>query len=125
MAYGNMRTQGERDVRGAMLLDRIGEAEKIEVDDAEVDAEIQKMADYYKASADEIRQSLEKQGGGVDNIRNNLKTRKTIEAVVAGAKVTDGPWVDESLQQPETAEKDEKPKKPKKAPAKKAAPKAE
>lgn len=125
MAYGNMRTQAERDVRAAMLLDKIGDSEKVKVEDAEVDAEIQKMADYYKASPDEIRQSLEKQGGGVDNIRNNLKTRKTIEAVVAAAKVTDGPWVDESAAAAEPAEKEEKPKKPRKAREKKAAPKAE
>lgn len=56
------------------------------------------MAAYYRASADEIRESLEKQGGGVENIRGNLKTRKSIEALAAVAKITDGPWVDESAQ---------------------------
>ena len=119
MAYGNMRTQAERDVRGAMLLDRVAEIEKIEVPESEVDEEIAKMADYYRASADEIRQSLEKQGGGVDNIRNNLKTRKAIEAVVSHAKVTDGEWIDEVAAQAVPAES-EKPKKAakKKAPAK-------
>jgi len=83
------------------------------------------MAEYYRASPEEIRDSLEKQGGGLENIRNNLKTRKTIEAVIAGAKISDGPWVDETAQQAEAAsEKEEKPKK--KAPAKKkAAKKAE
>ena len=35
MAYGNMRTQGERDVRGAMLLDKIAEAENVQVEDSE------------------------------------------------------------------------------------------
>ena len=91
MAYGNMRTQAERDVRGAMLLDKVAEIEKVEVADAEVDEEINKMAEYYRASADEIRESLEKQGGGVENIRNNLKTRKAIEAVVAKRqKITEG-----------------------------------
>jgi trigger factor len=118
MAYHNMRQQAERDVRGAMLLDRVAELEKVSVADAEVDEEINKMAEYYRASADEIRQSLEKQGGGVDNIRNNLKTRKAIEAVVAKANITDGEWVDENVAQAE-----EKPKKAKKAkaPAAKAA----
>jgi trigger factor len=116
MAYGNMRTQAERDVRGAMLLDKVAEAEKVEVSEAEVEEEIGKMAGYYRASADEIRESLEKQGGGVDSIRNNLKTRKAIEAVVAKAKVSDGPWIDEnqeavSEENPTATEKREKPKK--------------
>ena len=120
MAYHNMRQQAERDVRGAMLLDRVAELEKVEVADAEVDEEINKMAEYYRASADEIRQSLEKQGGGVENIKNNLKTRKAIEAVVAKAKITDGEWVDENAALAQAEEKQKKTKKPK-TPAAKAA----
>ena len=123
MAYGNMRTQAERDIQGAMLLDKVAIAEKVDVTDAEVDEEISKMASYYRTSVEEIRESLESQGGGADSIRNNLKTRKAIEAIVAKAKVSDGPWVDEETAAPE---KEEKPKKAKaKSPAKKAAKKAE
>lgn len=122
MAYGNMQTQAARDVSGAMLLDKVAEIEKIEVPDSEVDDEITKMAEYYRATPEEIRESLEKQGGGVDNIRNNLKTRKSIEAVVAAAKVSDGEWIDESAQAiaSETEAETKKPGK-KKTPAKKAA----
>ena len=120
MAYGNMKQQAERDVRGAMLLDRVAEIAKVEVSDAEVDEEITKMAEYYRASPEEIRESLEKQGGGVDNIRNNLKTRKAIEAVIEKAKITKGEWIDESLAQPDAEEKPKKAAK-KKEPAKKVA----
>lgn len=117
MAYGNMRQQAERDVRGAMLLDKVAEIEKVEIEDVEVDEEIGKMAAYYKASDEEIRESLEKQGGGVDNIRSNLKTRKTIEVVMAAAKISEGPWVDESAPAADgpdikAADKKEKSKKP-------------
>ncbi|MEO6655416.1 MAG: trigger factor [Pyrinomonadaceae bacterium] len=120
MAYGNMRQQAERDVRGAMLLDKVAEIEKVEVPETEVDEEIAKMAAYYRSSPEEIRESLEKQGGGVENIRNNLKTRKAIEAVIAKAKVSNGEWIDESLAQQETEEKPKKASK-KKETAKKAA----
>ncbi len=124
MAYGNMRTQAERDVRGAMLLDEVAEMEKIGITDAEVDEEIGKLAEYYRTPLEEVRQSLEKEGG-IDNIRNNLKTRKSIEAVIANAKVTDGEWIDETAGQPAGADQ-EKPKKAakKKEPAKKVAKKA-
>ncbi len=124
MAYGNMKQQAERDVRGAMLLDRVAEVEKIEVADSEVEDELTKMADYYRSTLDEIRESIAKQGGGIEDIRNNLKTREAIEAVVAKVKVTDGEWVDESLAQPEAGPAtEEKPKKAakKKEPAKKKA----
>src|SRR5690606_1436574 len=87
LAYANMRTQAERDVRGAILLDKIAEAENVSVDDAEVEEEVVKLSEYYRVPVKEIRESLEKQGG-LDNIRNNLKTRKSIEAVVSAAKVT-------------------------------------
>jgi len=123
MAYGNMRQQAERDVRGAMLLDKVADIEKVDVSDAELDEEIAKMSEYYRVSPKEIRESLEKQGGGIDNIRNNLKTRKAIEAVISKAKITDGEWIDETIA---PAEEEEKPKKTakKKAPAKTAAKKS-
>ncbi len=107
MAYENMKGQATRDVSGAMLLDKIAEAEKVEVPESEVEEEIVKMAEYYRTTPKEIRDSLEKQGGGVDNIQNNLKTRKTIEAVMSSAKVTKGEWIDEAA-----AVAEEKPKKP-------------
>jgi trigger factor len=129
MAFHQMRAQAERDVRGAMLLDKIAEAEKIEVPQAEVDEEIAKLAEMYRTTPEEIIGSLERQGGA-GTIANNLKTRRSIEVIVENAKITDGPWVDESLAetgQDEVAEAaEEKPKKAKKPaaskdPAKKAA----
>lgn len=121
MAYNNMRQQGERDVKAAMLLDEVAKKEGVAVTEDEVNEELQKMADYYRAPLEDIRKSLESAegGSGLDNIRNNLKTRKSIEAVVAKAKVTDGPWVDEKAAAEVAAETQEKPKK--KAPRKKKA----
>lgn len=114
MAYSQMRTQAERDVRGAMLLEKVADLENVEVAEAEVEEEIQKMADYYRVTPDEVRNSLVNQQGGTDSIKNNLRTRKAIEALVANAKVTEGEWVDESVgqipesQTEETVESEEK-----------------
>jgi FKBP-type peptidyl-prolyl cis-trans isomerase (trigger factor) len=125
MAYHQMQTQAERDVRGAMLLEKIAEAENVEVSKEEIEEEIGKLADYYRTTPDEIRSSLEKQGGG-SSIENNLRTRKSIEALISKAKIVDGEWIDESAeaqQAVEAASGEEKPKKAakKKAPAKKTA----
>jgi trigger factor len=121
MAYHNMRTQAERDVRGAMLLDKVAEIEEVEIGDDELEEELAKMADYYRSTIEEIRGSLEKQAGGLDSIRNNLKTRKSIEAVVLHAKVTAAEWVDESVEHAEPPKKEKKPSK--KTPAAKKMPK--
>jgi len=127
MAYQQMQGQAERDVRGAMLLEKIAEAENVEVSTEEVDEEVGKLADYYRTTPDEIRNSLEQQGGG-STIQNNLRTRKSIEALIAKAKVVDGEWIDEAAEARQAVEaagesEDEKPKKAtkKKAPAKKSA----
>ncbi len=128
MAYHQMRTQAERDVRGAMLLDKIAEAEKVAVSQEEIDEEIGKLAEYYRSTAEEVKESLTKQGGTA-TIENNLKTRKSIEALIDKAKVIEGPWVDDSLgdvpadANAEIGEKAKKASKPKAAKAKAEEPK--
>ena len=122
MAFHQMQTQAERDVRGAMLLEKIAEAEKVSVSTDEVDEEITKMAEYYQSTPEEVRKSLERQGGS-STIENNLRTRKSIEALIAKANVVDGDWIDENAAGAPVEEKADEPKKAtkKKAPAKKAA----
>ena len=99
MAYNQMRGQAERDVRGAMLLEKIAELENVEVSNEEVDEEIQRMADYYRTTPEEIRASLAQQQGAEENIANSLRTRKSVEALVDNAKVTDGEWIEETQPQ--------------------------
>ena len=111
MAYTQMRGQAERDVRGAMLLEKIAEVEKVEVFKEEVEEEIQKMAQHYRVTPEDIRASLAQQGGE-DGIANSLRTRKAVEALMKNAKITDGEWIDESQAQVE--EETEKSKKAKK-----------
>lgn len=121
MAFHQMRTQAERDVRGAMLLDKIAEAENVSISTEETDEEIGKMAEYYRVTPEQIRESLEKQGGS-GTIENNLRTRKSIEALIEHAKVVDGEWVDEdAIAQADVAAETEE-EKPKKAAKPKAKP---
>ncbi len=107
MAFEQMRSQAERDVRGAILLDKVAVAENVEVSDAEVEEEIGKIAAQYRTTPDEIRDSLLKQGGE-NTVQNNLRTRKSIEAIVAKAKVTEGEWKDPSAADNSEAEQPKK-----------------
>jgi trigger factor len=134
MVYKQMQGQAERDVRGAMLLEKIAEAEGIEISDEEVNEEIERMAQHYRTTPEQIRSSLAQQQGGEANIANSLRTRKAVEALATNAKITDGEWIDPNQMpteaeetKPEEAEEESKEKKPSKAKAesKEKKPKAE
>ena len=94
MVYTQMQGQAERDVRGAMLLEKVAEIENVEISDAEINEEIEQMAQHYRTTPEEIRNSLNKQQGGEANIANSLRTRKAVEALVSNAKIIDGEWTD-------------------------------
>jgi trigger factor len=95
MIYAQMRPQAELDVRGSMLLEKVAEIEQVVVTDEDVEGELVKISAYYRMPTEEIRKALAADGG-VDNIKRQLKTKKTIEAIVAHAVITDEPWVEES-----------------------------
>lgn len=97
MAYTQMQAQAERDVRGALLLEKIADLENIEISDEDLSGELKKMAEYYRTTEDEVRKSMESQNG-LESVRNNLRTRRAIEALVSNAKVTEGEWIDEEAQ---------------------------
>jgi trigger factor len=72
------RDQAVRDVRTALLLDKIAEEEKIEVTDAEVNGEIEALAIQSKQPAEAIRARLTREGA-LDRIRNRIRDEKTLD----------------------------------------------
>lgn len=94
MAFEQMKGQAERDVRGAMLLEKVAELENLEISGDEIAEEIEKMAAYYRVSPEEIRASLSQQGGE-NSVADRLRSRKSVEILVDKAKITDGEWIDE------------------------------
>ncbi len=101
--YGQMKGQAERDVRGAMLLEKIADNAGVEIDKDAVNQEIEKMAAHYQTSVEEFRASLEQQGGEA-MVENNLRTREAVEVLAKEAKITDGEWVDENSEKEPTEE---------------------
>jgi len=82
MDFGRLRA-GQRDqalqeVKASLLLDKIAEAEKIEVTDAEIDREIDALAQQSKQTPEEIRSRLTRDGA-VDRIRNRIRSEKTLD----------------------------------------------
>jgi len=80
-----MKGDAEKRVRNNLVLEAIAKAEKIEATDADLDAELQKMAEQYQRTADEIR-SLLSANGNLDGIKSDLTIRKAVEFLVEQSK---------------------------------------
>lgn len=69
-------------VRRSLVLTAVAEAERIDVTDAEVDAEIERLAKTPGADPAEVRRMFDNEGGR-RSLRNSLLTRKTLDRLVA------------------------------------------
>ena len=72
------RDQAVQDVKSSLLLERIAELEKIEVGDEEVQHEIAALAQQTKQAPEAVRARLT-QDGGLDRIRNRIRSEKTLD----------------------------------------------
>ena len=72
------RDQAVQDVKSSLLLDRIAELEKIDVGEDELNHEIESLAQQTKQTPEAVRSRLT-QDGGLDRIRNRIRSEKTLE----------------------------------------------
>ena len=68
----------EREVKASLLLDKIADAEHIEVSDEEIDHEVQALATQTRQSPDAVRARLTREGA-LDRIRNRLRNDKALD----------------------------------------------
>lgn len=83
------RAPAERDVRTSLLLERIAEAEGIDVTETELEQEIARLADQSGQSPDSVRARLTSEGG-LDRIRRAIRSDKVIDLLRAQARVRAG-----------------------------------
>ncbi len=72
------RDQALQDVKSSLLLERIAELEKIETGEDEVNREIESLAQQTKQTSEAVRARLT-QDGGLDRIRNRIRSEKTLD----------------------------------------------
>ena len=72
------RDQAIHDVKAALLLEKVAEAENVQVSDDEMDAEVDSLAKQTKQTAETIRTRLTRDGG-LDRIRTRIRNEKTLE----------------------------------------------
>jgi trigger factor len=90
-ARAELKVQAEDDVRGSMLLDRIAEEERIAVTEAEIEAEIDAIAEASRQPKEQVRAALTKEGGE-RSIASRLRNRKALDLLVENARVTEEEW---------------------------------
>ena len=84
---GEARIMAVKDVRAALVIGRIGEAEKIKVSNADVDAEIARIAAGSGTTAEALKARLTKDDE-LPSIQNRLHYDKVLDFVVNNADVT-------------------------------------
>ncbi len=74
------------DVKAELLIDRIAEAEKIDVTDEEVEKQIEALAERSGESATALRARLTKQGA-LDRMKSKLRSDKTIDWLYRNTRI--------------------------------------
>jgi trigger factor len=99
----SLKEQSAREVRSTILLDRIAEAEKIEVTDEEVAAEIAEYAQATGQTEEQVRAALTKQGGE-RSIAERLRNRKALDLILENARVADEEWREDTPEEEEAVQ---------------------
>ncbi len=84
------RDRAVSDVKAEILLDRVAEAEKIEVSGEEVDKELAHLAGHSGESAEALGARLTKQGS-LDRMKSKLRSDKTLEWLYSNARIRTSP----------------------------------
>jgi len=84
---GELRPGAERAVRRGLLLETIAEREGIRPTDADVEAEVEKLAAASQRPAPAVRRMMEK-SGDLEGLRQVLQERMTLDFLVNHATVT-------------------------------------
>jgi len=81
-----LRPGAEKAVRRALLLEAIADKEAIAPTDADVDAEVEKLAQASQRPTPALRRMMEK-SGDLEGLRQGIRDRMTLDLLVANAKV--------------------------------------
>ena len=83
---GELRPSAERSVRRALLLEAVAEREGFSATDADVDAEVEKIAQAGQRPAPALRRMMEK-SGDLEALRRGLRERITLQFLIDRAQV--------------------------------------
>jgi len=85
-----MRPQALFNVKAFLLLDAIGKVESLVVDEAEVDKELQNLAEEQGQNVDRLRATMEK-NNQLLLLRAQIREEKILDFLMGKAEVTEAP----------------------------------
>src|SRR5699024_11378790 len=80
-----MKDEAEERVKTNLTLTAIADAEEVEVSDADIDKELEKMSEQFNISVEDIKQTL----GSTDIVKNDVRIQKVIDMLVEEAKLVE------------------------------------
>jgi len=83
----DLRPGAEKSVRRTLLLEAIADREGLAPGDADVDAEVERIAQATQRPAPAVRSMME-QSGDLDGLRFSLRERRTMDFLIERAQVT-------------------------------------
>ena len=83
-----LRAAGREAVKVDLALRAVAEAEAIEVDDDELDAEIERLAERTEQKPNQVRKVIER-NGQIPELRSDLRKRKALEWLVENVEIVD------------------------------------
>ncbi|MBS1789737.1 MAG: trigger factor [Acidobacteria bacterium] len=81
------KADAKRDVRAALLVSKIADAEGVNVSSDEVDAEIELMAQSTGQTAEQVKARLTREEA-ISSIESRLRYRKALDVILSSAEVT-------------------------------------
>jgi len=72
-----------KEIRAQLCIEKISQIEAFDISQEEVDAEIEKIAEQYKQSAEELKKQLLE--ADIEHIKRDISMKKTIDFVVSNA----------------------------------------
>ena len=82
----DQRAQSVRDVKGSLILDYVAEKEKIEISEADVEAEIDRIAKEMNQARAKVKEVLSKDAG-ISRLRGQLQNKKTLDFLKEHARI--------------------------------------
>jgi trigger factor len=79
------KVDAQKLVKSSLVLEAIAKAENIEVTEEEYNAELEKMAQMYNMDIEKVKSSL--RDTDIEDIKGQVKIRKTIDLLVENAKI--------------------------------------
>ena len=85
-ARGTLRAEAEQEVRSALILEKVADAEKLEVSEEELDDSLRDLAADGRETAAELKTRLTREGR-LDKLRSSRRNQKALDFIYQHARI--------------------------------------